>query len=101
MITRAKTTTPPPPHYEDSTEDVDEAADPVRIRLAGGSSVQDECESSSADEEEVAAEISAKSRFFATVARTGFVRFFSFMKSANGKRNRELAQMIRIRITTK
>lgn len=32
----------------------------------------------------LAAEIPAKSRFLATVTRTGFVRFFSFMKSASG-----------------
>lgn len=72
--------------YADPTEDV-EAADPVRIRLAGGISVPHRLDASAVDDAplEAADEIPAKSRFLAAVASTGFVRFFSFMKSESGK----------------
>lgn len=66
--------------YVDPTDDV-EAADPVRILFAGGISEPHKLDDSAAEDAPLADEIPAKSRFLAAVAKTGFVRFFSFMKS--------------------
>lgn len=74
--------------YDDPTED-DEAAEAVRIRFAGGISAPHEHVSSEDAAVVAAAEIPAASLFLATVTRTGFVLFFSFIKSAMGEKGDE------------
>lgn len=61
----------------------------MRIRFAGGISAPHEHESSEDAAVVAAAEIPAASLFLATVTRTGFVLFFSFIKSAMGGKGEE------------